>query len=378
MGDILIIGGGFAGIWAAKVLSKNCSKLNGRRILLVDLKKTSDFLPILPDVVGGRINKENATLDLADCLDKLGVNFQQGEVTKIDTQNKEVFLKNGDVLSYEFLIVSCGSLTNFYGRDELSRSALKLDTADDALILQNIVSTYPEKKILVIGGGYTGVEVASNLARLLRHRKIKKYSIQIVERGEDILGPLPEWMKDYCRVNLCRLRVGVHTGCSLAEIKENSAKLSNGMEFDDCLIVWAAGVTTPAFVRDLKFEKDKQGRLIVDDNMMFTKASFAVGDAASFKYKGQTIRMAVQFSIAEAVVAAQNILRVIAGQKKLVRYRPLDLGLLVPMANRRACGKVLFFRVSGLLGWFFHYCMCIYRTLSFRNRFGIFCDAFLK
>lgn len=378
MGDILIVGGGFAGLRAAKILSKNRPKLNGRRIILVDLKKTFDFLPILPDVVGGRIQRENACLDLADYLEKLGVNFEQAEVAKIDTETKEVFLKSGNVLTYEFLIISCGSLTDFYGMDELQRRALKLDTADDAMILANIVSTYPGKKILVIGGGYTGIEVAGNLALLLRRKKIKKYSINVIERGEDILGPLPEWIKDYCRVNLCSLRVNIHTACSLKEVNDNRVKLSNGMEFDDYLIVWAAGVVTPVFVQDLKFEKDRQGRLSVNDRLMFSDRCFAVGDAASFKYKGQTLRMAVQFSISEAAVAAKNILRIIAGQKKLIKYRPMDLGLLVPMANRKACGKVFFLRVRGVLGWVFHYMMCMYRSLSLKNRFGIFCNAFLK
>ncbi len=378
MGDILIVGGGFAGLRAAKILSKNRPKLNGRRIILVDLKKTFDFLPILPDVVGGRIQRENACLDLADYLEKLGMNFEQAEVAKIDTETKEVFLKSGNVLTYEFLIISCGSLTDFYGMDELQRRALKLDTADDAMILANIVSTYPGKKILVIGGGYTGIEVAGNLALLLRRKKIKKYSINVIERGEDILGPLPEWIKDYCRVNLCSLRVNIHTACSLKEVNDNRVKLSNGMEFDDYLIVWAAGVLTPRFVQDLKFEKDRQGRLSVNDRLMFSDRCFAVGDAASFKYKGQTLRMAVQFSISEAAVAAKNILRIIAGQKKLLKYRPIDLGYLVPMANKKACGKILFFKARGVLGWFFHYVMCTYRSLSLKNRFGIFCNAFLK
>ena len=139
-----------------------------------------------------------------------------------------------------------------------------------------------------------------------------------------------------------------------------------------------AGVQTPLFVRDLPFDKDKQGRLIVDAHMRFSDGCFAVGDAASFSYKGKTLRMAVQFSMAQARVAAKNILGLIRGEKKSVRYQPIDLGLLVPLANKKACGKVLGLRVWGFAGWFLHYLMCIYRSISFKNRFGVFCDAFLK
>lgn len=378
MGDIVIIGGGFGGLEAARILSGNKRKLNGRRILLVDSKKTFDFLPMLPEVAGTRIRKESAFLDLAEHLEKRGVNFEQDEAIKVDPEKKEVFLKSGGVLNYEFLVVSCGSMTNFYGQDDVQRRALKLDSVDDAMVLASTVTTYPAKKILIIGGGYTGVEVASSLACYLRRKKIKKYSVTIVERGGDILGPLPEWMKDYCYSNLCSLRINIFTECSLKEITDTCAKLSNGLEFADYLIVWTAGVITPAFLRDLKFEKDRQGRLNVDAAMMFDDRCFAVGDAACFKYKGAPIRMSVQFSIAQASVAAKNILRLIAGQKKLIKYRPLDLGFLVPMANRKACGKVLFFRVWGFLGWSFHYAMCIYRSLGQHNRWGVFRDAFLK
>ena len=378
MGDILIIGGGFAGLEAARILSRSHSKLNGRRILLVDAKKTFDFLPVLPDVIGRRIQQKNVLLNLGDYLGKLKVNFEQAEVAKIDCGTKEVFLKGGGVLSYEYLIIACGSETNFYGSDEIQKHSLKLDNVEDAMMISNVVSTYPNKKIFIVGGGYTGIEVASNLAVLLRRRKIKKYSINVIERSEDILGALPEWIKDYCRINLAALRVNLYLECSVKEVSDRCLKLSNGLEFEDYLIIWAAGVRTPSFVRELKFEKDGQGRLSVDGSMRFDEGCFVAGDAACFKHKGKTLRMSVQFSIYEARIAAKNILRQIAGQKQLLKYRPLDLGWLIPMANRKAPGKILFFRVWGVVGWFLHYKMCMFRTLSLKNRLGIFYDAFLR
>ena len=378
MGDILIIGAGFAGLEAAQFFSKKRSQLGNRRVIVIDVKKTFDFLPLLPDVVGGRIAKDHAVLDLVDYLESLRINFEHDEVQRVDAVTKEVFLKSGHVLSYEFLVIACGTFTNFYGMEDIERRALKIDTSDDALMLQNTVMTYSDKKIVIVGGGYTGVEIASHLAILFRRKKIKKYSINIVERQEDILGPLPEWIRDYCRINLCALRVNIYPSSSVQEFLEKRLKLSNGLEFEDYVIIWVAGVQTPLFVRDLPFDKDKQGRLIVDAHMRFSDGCFAVGDAASFSYKGKTLRMAVQFSMAQARVAAKNILGNIRGEQKSVRYQPIDLGLLVPLANKKACGKVLGLRVWGFAGWFLHYLMCIYRSISFKNRFGVFCDAFLK
>ena len=377
-GDIVIIGGGFAGLEAARLLSKKRSKLSNRRVIVIDVKKTFDFLPVLPDVAGGRIQKKNAVLDLACHLESLRVNFEPDEVVRVDTGTKEVFLKNGGVLCYEFLVIACGSVTNFYGMDDVQRRSLKLDTAEDAIVLQNVVTTYPNKKILIVGGGYTGIEIATSLAFLLRRKKIKKYSIHVIERAEDILSSLPEWMRDYCRVNLSRLRVNAYAECSIEEVSDQRVKLSNGMMFEDYILVWAAGVVTPTFVRDLKFEKDKQGRLSVNEHMMFSDRCFAIGDAAAVKHGNSVLRMAVRFSVIEAGVAVANILKEVKGVKKLVKYRPVDLGFLVPMADRKACGKVLIFRVSGFFGWFLYCVMCIYRSLSLDNKLGIFGDAFTK
>ncbi|OIO35218.1 MAG: hypothetical protein AUJ74_07185 [Candidatus Omnitrophica bacterium CG1_02_44_16] len=376
-GDIVIIGGGFAGLEAARLLSKKRARLNNRRVIVVDAKKTFDFLPVLPEVAGGYVQKKNAVLDLAYYLESLRVNFEQDEVVRVDIGTKEVFLKSGGVLYYEFLVIACGSVTNFFGMDDVQRRSLKLDTAEDAVILRNVVITYPNKKIIIVGGGYTGIEIASNLAYLLRRKKIKKYSINVIERADDILSSLPEWARDHCRVNLSKLRVNAYTECSIEEVSDQRVKLSNGMMFEDYILVWAAGVVTPAFVRDLKFEKDKQGRLSVDEHMMFSGHCFAVGDAAAVKNGNSILRMAAPFSVAQARVAVANILRGVKGVKRLVKYHPIDFGFLVPMADRDACGKVLIFRVSGFLGWFLYYVMCISRSLSLDNKLGIFGDAFI-
>lgn len=378
MSDIVIVGGGFAGLEVARCLAKKRAFLRDRRIILIDAKRTSDFLPLLPDVAGGCIRKENVIFDLADYLDRLRVSFEWGEVIRINTETKEIFLKSGNILGYEYLILACGSQTHFFGMDDVRHKALKLDSADDAATLFNAVATYPEKKILIMGGGYTGIEIASHLAVFFRRKKFKGYSVNIIEKGSDILGLLPLWIKDACRINLCRLRVNLYPDCFLREVTDCKVKLSNGLEFEDYLLVWAAGVATHSFVRDLKFEKDAQGRLFVDAHVMFDGSCFAVGDVAAFRQKGRALRMSVWFALSEARIAASNVLRMIAQKKTMIKYRPFDPGFLVPMAGKRAYGKFFIFNMKGLAGWALHCFMCLLHSLSIKNKIGIFYDYFLK
>ncbi len=378
MGDIVIVGAGFAGLEAARVLSGRRTRLGNRRIIVVDKKATSDFLPVLPDVCGEFVPSSHVCLELAEYFERLKVNFENDEAVKINISSREVMLQKGGVLSYEFLILACGSVTNFYGQKGAEGLALKLDSSEDARVILNTVKAYPSKPVVIIGGGYTGVEIASNLAMFFKRRKIKKYSINLVERSEDILVNLPQWVRDYCRINLAALRVNVYADTFIKEIAGKRILLSSGMEFSDCIMIWAAGVHTPLLISGLECEKDRQGRIVVDQYLRFSDSCFAIGDAASFRNKDRPLRMAVQFSLAEADNAASNILRIIAGKKRLTRYRPLDFGLLLPMANRKACGRVLFFRIWGIIGWFLHYAMCIFRSYGIRNKLGILSDSLLR
>jgi NADH dehydrogenase len=174
------------------------------------------------------------------------------------------------------------------------------------------------------------------------------------------------------------MRIQVHTGVSISHLAENSVTLSSGLRIEDGLLIWAAGVQTPEFVRHLPCERDPQGRLKVDGSLRFAEGAFAAGDVAAFVKKGRALRMAVQFSLHEGRLAAGNILRLCAGRKKLKTYRPVDLGYLVPMANFRACGVVLGVPVCGFVAWILHYMMCIYRSMTLRLRLGIVCDVLLR
>lgn len=365
MKKILIIGGGFSGLTAAYVLAKRRTEIE---IVLVDKKKTFDFLPALPDCLGRGISLEYLSFDIEKFAGKNNVKFLNQEVTALNISERKI-VTDKEELSYDYLIIASGSQTNFYGNQNIQESSFKIDCVEDTLNIKKALNSRFFSHYVIGGGGYTGVEVATNLKIFLEKNK-KNSKVIIIERVKDILGTLEEWMKDYARSNLKTLGIEILTDCSIERIEGGSVFLSQGRALKDALVIWTAGVRTSDFIQGLDLEKNPQGRIKVDEYLRVQENCYVVGDASYFQQKDIFLRMAVQFSIAQGRCAAENIIREIKG-KKLKSYKPQDLGYIIPMANNRSCGLVLNLKLKGILPTFFHFIMCIYRSPGIRNKLGL-------
>ncbi len=355
MNRVLIIGGGFAGLAAANTL-KNRHDID---VLLIDQKPTSDFLPMLPDVLSERIAPELITYPLEDLARSARFRFLHDTVTAIDPANRVVTTPNR-ALEYDHLIIAAGTGTNFYGQGEIERRAHKLDSAADARNILALLKQDRHDVLVVIGGGYTGVEVASNLWAFCRRSGQRKHII-LCERTPAILAALPENFRKYAVSNLARMNVDVRTQTTLAKIEGDNVTLSPGETLSRAAVIWAAGVQTPAFVRGLPAPKNNQGRVEVDPCLRISPRCYGAGDTALFRHRAQPLRMSVQFAITQGRLAARNILRDLQG-KKPRPFRPMDPGYLIPMANNRSCGLVLRVPLKGLLPTGLHYLLCILRS----------------
>jgi len=362
---IIIIGGGFAGLEAAKVLT--CFKKK-TEVILIDRKKQFNFLPMLPDVMGRLIKPEFLIYSIEDLSKRFGFTFLNREVRRVNLEENQLWVSQ-ESINYDYLIIACGSETNFYGNKYVERNAYKLDHTLDA---KNILA-FLEKDMfdiyIIAGGGYTGIEIATSLRAYFN--KIKKEKrIVIVERAPSLLGPLPEWMKRYVAGNLNRLNIEILLNTTIDTIEGNVITTSKAHRFYKAVLIWSAGVKISIFIHSLDIEKSSGGRLKVDEYLRVRDNCFVIGDAANFIYKDQPLRMAVQFSLAQGRCAAKNIINSI-NKGKLERYKPIDLGYIIPMANNRSCGQIFNINVKGLLATFLHYLMCVYRTIGFRNKIGI-------
>ena len=368
MTKILVIGGGFGGISVASKLCKSGLDLD---TILIDKKETSDFLPMLPDCIGRDINPEFLNHKIDNIGKKMGFKFIREEVVSIDLEKRQASTKTLS-LNYDYLVIASGSETNFYGNENIRQNAYALDDAVDVKKLMHTLSQNEFDNFIIGGGGYTGIEVATNL-RVYLDKAGRKSKIMIVERAPAILGPLPEWIKNYVSDNLKELNIEVCLNCTIEKIDGHSVNLSGGRNLNSALVIWAAGVETAGFIQGLKLEKNPQGRIKVDEYLRINNNCFAVGDAALFTYGRGFLRMAVQFAIAQGECVAQNIIKSIKVEP-LKKFMPQDSGYIIPMANNRSCGTVLGLNFKGFLPTALHFLMCIYRSYGMKNKLGIVRD----
>ncbi len=359
MKRVVIIGCGFAGASAFFTLKRRCRDIE---ITVIDKKNSWDFLPMLPDVIGRKVCAEALSYPIEKLIKNSGARFINEEVAAIDLAQRKIYTQSQQ-MGYDYLIIAAGSETNFYGNKQIEQNSYKLDNVADA---ENIRRSSGEYEVYIIsGGGYTGVEVATNIRRVFPERPIV-----IVERAPAILGPLPDWMKIYVLDNLKRLNISVFTNTTIANIEGKSINLSNGQSFNNTMLIWTAGVKTADFIQRISADKNPQGRLKVDAYLRLNDNCFVAGDAAYVGYKGIFLRMAIQFAIAQGMQAAKNVINAIAATP-LKEYKPVDLGYIIPMANNLSCADVFGRNIKGRFPTMLHYIMCVYRLYGLRNKLEI-------
>ncbi|MBI4845589.1 MAG: FAD-dependent oxidoreductase [Candidatus Omnitrophica bacterium] len=365
MKKVIIIGGGFAGLKAAQVL---CKRFKNIKTHVIDKNKNSIFLPLLPDVIGREINHKYLEYPLDQAARVHGFNFINREVSGIDLEKKKVIChdKNFD---YDFLVIAAGSRTNFYGQEQIKKTAFTLDDTADALAILEALKAKSFENIVICGAGYTGVEIAANIkAFLLKHRIRKK--IIIAEKFQGILSGMPGGLRKYVLDKLGQMDIPVSLNTSIRTASETEVVLSDGKVIEKAMLIWAAGVKCADFLSGTNLEKNAQERIKVDRFLCFKEGCFAIGDSALVLRGQKALRMSVQFAVTQGASAALNIGRINNAKKEKI-YKPVDLGYIIPMAGANACGNILGIQATGAMPALMHYIMCIVRSWETISKLGI-------
>lgn len=367
---IIIVGAGFAGLAAARALGPLTREREDVTVKLFDALPYTTMVPSLPDLAGGRYPARY----LAERIDSLipaSLAFHHERVTGVNLDTKSVTTAN-DTYAYDYLVLAVGSVTNFFGFEQHLEAVHQLDVLDDATRIRRDFDIYMHQArqpvAIVAGGGYTGLELACNL-RFAGRRFTPRPRVCVVELKDRILPFMPEWVRNYMRRQAERHGIELYTGTSVDTFDGKSVRLSNGDTFDHVFLGWATGTRSSLDRIDGKQGRIKDGRLKVDARLAVPPYpdAFAAGDAAAIEQDGGVLRKAVNFSRDSGRHAGLNIVRSIQ-DRPLRRFRPVDLGWVIPFCDVGVGRLFSTYNVRGRLPLSLHYTMCGLRNYNARNR----------
>ena len=387
---VVIIGGGFGGLTAAKKL--NDKKLD---VLLVDKTNHHLFQPLLYQVASAGLSPRDIAIPIREILRKQeSTSVIMGDVVAIDKANHRIILGNGDEIGFEYLIVATGARHSYFGNERWEPFAPGLKTISDAIRIreqilisfekaERMVSLEEAEKFLnfvVIGGGPTGVELAGAIAEIAKKtlfknfRKIRpeKSNIYLVEALPFVLPPYPEKLRIKAKDDLEKLGVTVLTGKKVTEINEEGVQIED-MFIQSKNIIWAAGNQASPLLKTLDVPLDRQGRVIVEPDLSIPNYPniFVIGDAAHAKNKeGNPLPGIAPTAIQQGNYVAKIIRKHIHKEKRKP-FSYFDKGTMATIGKGEAVVMVGKIQFSGFFAWL---CWCFIHILyliGFRNRVSV-------
>ncbi len=384
---VVIIGGGFAGLYLAKGL-----KRAPVQVTLVDKSNHHLFQPMLYQVATAALNPADIASPIRAILRKhrnLEVMLDGAE--RIDVAAREVHLADGRILPYDYLVVAPGVRHSYFGHPEWEDRAPGLKSLDDALEIRRRVllafehaELEPDAKVrqqmltfVVVGGGPTGVEVAGALAELrrfalahdFRHIDTRDTTVMLVEAGPRILPSYPENLSRRAKEDLRRLGVDVRENTMVTDVGEDAVE-AGGWRIPTTTVIWAAGNQASPLLVSLGAPLNAQGQVVVEADCTIPGHDevFVLGDAAWYEHNGKPpLPATCPGAIQMGKYAARAIRDAIAGRER----RPFhyhDKGQLAVIGRGHAVCEVRQLRFAGVVAWLLWALIHIAYLIGFRNR----------
>jgi len=384
---VVIIGGGFGGLYAARGL-----KAAPVRITLVDRHNYHLFQPLLYQVATAALNPSDIAAPIRGILrGQKNVQVILGEATAVDPLRKVVQLTDGE-LAYDYLVIATGATHSYFAHPEWEKDAPGLKTIDDALEMRRRIlfafeaaerEPDPEKQqawltFVVIGAGPTGAELAGALSEIARQtmtrdfRRIQPESARVIliEGKDRVLPTYPPDLSEKANRHLARLKVEVITGGIVSHVDANEVRIGDRV-IPARTVLWAAGVQGSPLARSLGAPLDRAGRVLVEPSLTVPghPEIFVIGDLAAAKQRdGSFVPGVAPAAIQEGQHTALNIERAVEGQPlRAFQYR--DKGSLATIGRAAAVADFGKLHLSGFLAWFAWLAIHIFFLIGFRNRF---------
>ena len=374
---VVILGGGFGGVYAAKQLERFARKGAALDVTLISQENFFLFTPMLHEIAASDLDVTHIVSPLRTLLRRTRVFV--GSVESIDLEKRRVLVSHGfdrhaHEVAYDHLIVALGSITNFYHLPGLETNALTMKTLGDAIHLRNrVIATLEEADtecaspedeglltVVVAGGGFAGVETLGALNDFvrdalafyprLRERKIR---MVLVHAGTEILPELGDELGSYARRKLTERGLEIVTGAKVVEVAPGGVHLADGRFVPAKLVVWTAGTSPHPLLAHLPCRCDR-GRIAVDETLAVPgwPGVWSLGDCAAIpdRQSGQFFPPTAQHAIRQAARVAANVVASIEG-RPLRPFTFRTIGQLAAIGRRTGVARVFGFKFSGFVAW---------------------------
>jgi NADH dehydrogenase len=393
---LVIIGGGFAGLYAAKSLRRAAID-----VTLIDRRNFHLFQPLLYQVATGGLSPANISAPLRAILKKQrNVTVLMSEVTNIDPHRKIISLNDGSEVSFDYLIVATGVTHNYFGHKEWQQRAPGLKTIEDATEIRGRIlsaferaelETDPERRkdllrFVVIGGGPTGVELAGALGEIAHQTLKDNYrnfdpasaKIFLVEAGQRILEAYAPQLSMKAKASLKKLGVTVLEATRVTEITEEGVSLQHSDQtrwLTTSCVLWGAGVTASPLGAILAAQtgvaRDRVGRVCVQPDLTIAgfDSIYVVGDLASISHDGVTVPGVAPAAMqAGRYAALQIVARTSNPEHRSPPFRYRNRGSMATIGRSHAVAEVGRLKFSGLLAWCMWLFIHVLYLVEFTNR----------
>jgi NADH dehydrogenase len=383
---VVIIGGGFGGLWAARTLANKPVD-----VVVIDRNNYHTFLALLYQVAAAELTAEDIAYPVRSVFSKIpNIDFVLAHARRIDLPNRQIET-DGETISYDYLILANGSVTSTFGVPGVEEHAYFLKTLEEAVTLKNHIiccfeaaAREPEaerrKRLLtfvIAGGGATGVEYAGALTELIHGPLIKDYTgidfsearIILLEAADQLVSSISSNIRDYTARQLRGMGVDVRLKAEVAEVSPEKVVLKGANNIYTSTVVWTAGVKGEGLAVASNIPVTRDGRVAVNEKLQIQDQLniYVIGDLASINEGQRILPMVAQVAIQSGVTSAQNILRQIAGlAPQPFIYK--DRGSMITI-GRKAAGVAIGSRTfTGFFAWVMWLVIHLFNLIGFRNR----------
>jgi len=350
MRSLVVLGAGYGGLMTAVRLEEKTKHLEDVEVVLVDRNDYHQYVHLSYEIVTGVKKVSDLTVPLSELLEKRKIRFVQANVDAIDLANNMVKTDRGDVPYFE-LAVALGSEPSYYhikGVEEHAFCVCSVEAAAQVRDeLKKIVAQEKKPKIVVGGGGFTGVELAGEIADEL------KCCVTVIEGSEALLPSwgIPEFSRKVAAV-LAEMGVEIILGKSIAEVKSDVVVLNDGSHVEFSVFVWASGVQASRIARESGFKTGKNGRLVINEfcEAVGFPGIYIVGDCAlvADPRSGDVLPQCVEVALQQAEVVAENLYADVTGGEK-TKYVPKFSGLILAVGEKYGIGRISGVELEGRL-----------------------------